>query len=262
METTLQKPALVAARTTAKAMTIAYWIVTALFCLQMTFTAYAQLRLPQVAQAFAHLGFPAYFRVELSWFKLLGVLLLLVPVPARLKEWVYAGFAIDLGSALIAHFSVGDGPAGVGMGGALPACSGRCRTSCGGVCRSASARHLNAKHFLSADRAQVTARPLGNPGGAAARSAMRGARGKRCAKLRFFIVSACALFTSLRRFSAGLSSAEAMPSIRSVSRISSASIAESIASNSSAGLRDLIAASTFLICLGMFRKSSRAIRAL
>jgi hypothetical protein len=110
METTLQKPTVVAARTTSKATTIAYWIVTALFCLQMTFTAYAQLRLPQVAEAFTHLGFPAYFRVELSWFKFIGVLLLLVPVPARLKEWVYAGFVIDLGSALIAHFSVGDGP--------------------------------------------------------------------------------------------------------------------------------------------------------
>ena len=110
MESTLQKPALVAAKTTPKATTIAYWIVTALFCLQMGFTAYAQLRLPQVAEAFTHLGFPAYFRVELSWAKLLGVVLLLAPVPARLKEWAYAGFAIDLGSALIAHFSVGDGP--------------------------------------------------------------------------------------------------------------------------------------------------------
>ena len=39
--------------------------------------------------------------------ELLGVVLLLAPVPARLKEWAYAGFAIDLGSALIAHLSVG-----------------------------------------------------------------------------------------------------------------------------------------------------------
>ena len=31
-------------------------------------------------------------------------------MPARLKEWAYAGFAINLGSALIAHLSVGDGP--------------------------------------------------------------------------------------------------------------------------------------------------------
>jgi hypothetical protein len=73
MESTLQKTALVAAKTTPKAKTIVYWIVTALFCLQISFTAYAQLRLPQVAEAFTHLGFPAYFRVELSWAKLLGV---------------------------------------------------------------------------------------------------------------------------------------------------------------------------------------------
>jgi hypothetical protein len=83
-----------------------YWIVTAPFCLQMSFTACAQLRLPQVAEAFTHLGFPAYFRVELSWAKLLGVVLL-APVPARLKVWAYAGFAIDLASALIAYLSVG-----------------------------------------------------------------------------------------------------------------------------------------------------------
>jgi hypothetical protein len=110
MESTMQNPAVVAANTSPKAITIAWWIVTALFCLQMTFTAYAQLRLPQVAAAFTHLGFPAYFRVELSWAKFLGVVLLLAPVPARLKEWAYAGFAITLVSALIAHFSVGDGP--------------------------------------------------------------------------------------------------------------------------------------------------------
>jgi hypothetical protein len=110
MESTLQTPAGLAATTTPKATTIVYWIVTALFCLQMSFTAYAQLRLPQVAQAFIHFGFPAYFRVELSWAKFLGVVLMLAPVPARLKEWAYAGFAITLVSALVAHFSVGDGP--------------------------------------------------------------------------------------------------------------------------------------------------------
>ena len=94
----------------SKGMVIGFWIATALFCLQIGFTAYAQLRLPQVAQAFTDLGFPDYFRVELSLAKLLGVVLLLAPMPARLKEWTYAGFAITLGSALIAHLSVGDGP--------------------------------------------------------------------------------------------------------------------------------------------------------
>jgi hypothetical protein len=110
MESTLRNPGLVAATATPQARTIVYWIVTALFCLQMAFTAYAQLSLPQVAEAFTRLGFPDYFRVQLSWAKLLGVVLLLAPVPARLKEWAYAGFAINIASALIAHLSVGDGP--------------------------------------------------------------------------------------------------------------------------------------------------------
>jgi hypothetical protein len=111
MESTLQIPALVAAKTAPKARTIVYWIVTALFCLEMGFTAYYMLlRLPEGAQAITRLGFPAYFRVELAWAKLLGVVLLLAPVPARLKEWAYAGFAINLASALIAHLSMGDGP--------------------------------------------------------------------------------------------------------------------------------------------------------
>jgi hypothetical protein len=94
----------------SKGIVVGFWIATALLCLQIGFTAYAQLRLPPVAEAFAHLGFPDYFRVELAWAKFIGVVLLLAPVAARLKEWAYAGFAITLGSALIAHLSVGDGP--------------------------------------------------------------------------------------------------------------------------------------------------------
>ena len=39
MESTLQRPALVAAHTTPRAKTIIYWSAAALFCLQMSFTA-------------------------------------------------------------------------------------------------------------------------------------------------------------------------------------------------------------------------------
>jgi hypothetical protein len=93
----------------SKATIVGYWVVTVLLCLQLGFTAYAQLTLPQVAEAFTHLGFPSYFRVQLSWAKLLGVVVLLTPLPARLKEWAYAGFAFNLVSALVAHLAVGDG---------------------------------------------------------------------------------------------------------------------------------------------------------
>jgi len=98
-----------------KGLLIGFWIFTALFCLEMSFTAYWELlQLPQAAHAFARLGFPAdSFRIELSWAKVVGIIVLLLPLRARgflyiLKEWAYAGFAINLVSALIAHFSIHD----------------------------------------------------------------------------------------------------------------------------------------------------------
>ena len=103
----------------SKGLVAAFWIFTALFCLEMSFTAYYELlRLPEAAQAFSRLGFSATsFRVELSWAKVAGVAALLIPMfPARgaiyvIKEWAYAGFAINLVSALIAHLSINDRPA-------------------------------------------------------------------------------------------------------------------------------------------------------
>jgi hypothetical protein len=59
--------------------------------------------------AFVHLGFPTYFKVELTLAKILGVLALLIPaVPFKVKEFAYFGFAITLASASIAHFGRGD----------------------------------------------------------------------------------------------------------------------------------------------------------
>ena len=79
MEFALQQPTGVSL-SKSRGIVIGYWIATALLCLQLGFTAYAQLQIPQVAEAFTHLGFPAYFRVELAWAKILGVVLLLAPV--------------------------------------------------------------------------------------------------------------------------------------------------------------------------------------
>lgn len=93
-----------------RALAVGYWVATVLFCLQMGFTAYAQLTLPEVAAAFTHLGYPDHFRVALSCAKLLGVAAILLPMPSRLKEWAYAAFAINLVFAVIAHVAVGDGP--------------------------------------------------------------------------------------------------------------------------------------------------------
>lgn len=97
----------------SKSLLLGFWIVTSLFCLEMTFTAYWELlRLPDAAHAFARLGFPAAsFRAELSLAKIAAVLVLLIPtLPTRLKEWAYAGFAFNLISAVIAHASIHDRP--------------------------------------------------------------------------------------------------------------------------------------------------------
>lgn len=43
-----------------------------------------------------HLGYPPYFGVVLTVFKVLGALVLILPqISPRIKEWAYAGFAFD-----------------------------------------------------------------------------------------------------------------------------------------------------------------------
>jgi DoxX-like family len=91
---------------------VIYWTSTAIVCAVMVFSAINfNLEHPvgPMKGAFVHLGYPDYFRIELTVAKALGVLALLMPgVPLKAREFAYAGFAITLVSASIAHFSVGD----------------------------------------------------------------------------------------------------------------------------------------------------------
>ena len=91
-----------------KATKITYWVTTAIVGLMMFYSAYAYLTQDAMAQAFHHLGYPDYFRVELAIGKVLGAILLIAPVSAKIKEWVYAGFVITFISAFIAHTASGD----------------------------------------------------------------------------------------------------------------------------------------------------------
>ncbi len=89
-----------------------YSIATGIVCSVMVFSAInfnLANPLGPMKGAFTHLGFPSYFRIELTTAKALGVLAILIPgVPRKAKEFAYFGFAITLISASIAHFSVGD----------------------------------------------------------------------------------------------------------------------------------------------------------
>lgn len=54
-----------------------------------------------------HLGYPEYFGNALVVFKILGVIILVLPqIPKRLKEWEYAGFTFDFLFASISHYAV------------------------------------------------------------------------------------------------------------------------------------------------------------
>ena len=82
-----------------------YWIVTCAVSVFMLWSAF--ISGTRVAE-FAHLGFPGYFRIELTLAKIIGAIALLIPqVPGRIKEWIYVSFAIVLVSASIAKFNSG-----------------------------------------------------------------------------------------------------------------------------------------------------------
>lgn len=92
-----------------KALKITYWITTGLVVLGMLFSFYNYFFNPALKDAYVHVGFPDWFRVELGIAKLLGALALGIPmVPARVKEWAYAGFFINFISAFLSHFMIGD----------------------------------------------------------------------------------------------------------------------------------------------------------
>lgn len=92
-----------------KTLKIIYYIATGLVVLGMAASAASYFFVPSVKAAFGHTGFPDWFRVELGIAKVLGVLALGIPViPARIKEWAYAGFFIDFFSAFLAHYEKGD----------------------------------------------------------------------------------------------------------------------------------------------------------
>ncbi len=55
-------------------------------------------------QGISHLGYPNYFRIMLTVFKVIGAIVLILPaIKGRYKEWAYAGFGINLICAAISH---------------------------------------------------------------------------------------------------------------------------------------------------------------
>lgn len=90
-----------------KATKITYYVSTGLISLAMAFAAIAYFTVPDMKNAIQHLGFPDYFRIQLGVCKSLAAIALWLPF-RLLKAFAYIGLTINLISASIAHFVVGD----------------------------------------------------------------------------------------------------------------------------------------------------------
>ena len=83
---------------------IAYWVCTIIIFLMEGVMPALTSQTEMAKQGISHLGYPAYFGNILVIFKVLGALALLLPiVPAKIKEWAYAGFTFNLIFAFLSH---------------------------------------------------------------------------------------------------------------------------------------------------------------
>jgi len=87
-----------------------YWIITVIAMALIVLPSYFAPR-EYLIESIHRLSFPAYFNIELDILKIVGAILILIPIiPTMFKEWAYVGFGILLLSASLAHWLV-DGTA-------------------------------------------------------------------------------------------------------------------------------------------------------
>lgn len=80
-----------------------YWIITIIALAVIILPSYFAPR-EYLIQTTKSLQFPDYFPLELDILKIVGAVLILVPlIPTMFKEWAYVGFGILLLSASLAH---------------------------------------------------------------------------------------------------------------------------------------------------------------
>jgi hypothetical protein len=88
---------------------IIYWIATVWLSLGMLSTAIVPLlKVKENADVMARLGYPLYLLTLLGIWKVLGVIVVLIPKFGLVKEWAYAGFFFAMSGAVYSHLAVGD----------------------------------------------------------------------------------------------------------------------------------------------------------
>jgi len=100
-----------------KSTRIIYWSTTTLIFLfegvMPALTSSSKLAVDSIR----HLGYPDYFRVMLTVFKVVGALALILPfIKGRAKEWAYAGFTFTFLAACVSNAAT----FGMGFEAAMP----------------------------------------------------------------------------------------------------------------------------------------------
>ena len=89
---------------------IIYWVATVWLALGMVSTGIVQLlQVEDEVSNMTRLGYPLYVLTLLGIWKILGVVVVLIPKFTLLKEWAYAGFFFAMSGAVFSHIAVGDG---------------------------------------------------------------------------------------------------------------------------------------------------------
>jgi len=89
---------------------IIYWIATIWLALGMFSTGIVQLiKMKEEVALITGLGYPVYFLTLLGLWKILGVVVVLIPKFSLLKEWTYAGFFFAMSGAIFSHLAIGNG---------------------------------------------------------------------------------------------------------------------------------------------------------
>jgi uncharacterized membrane protein len=88
---------------------IVYWLSTALLAFGMLSSGMAQIfHAKDMVDIIVPLGYPLYFMSIIGIWKILGVVVILIPRFTLLKEWAYAGFFFLMTGAFISHLASGD----------------------------------------------------------------------------------------------------------------------------------------------------------
>ncbi len=87
-----------------------YWIATIIFALMMIMDGIGGITQQEAGkEVLKHLGYPMYLLIIVGIAKLLGAASILQNKFTAIKEWAYAGFAINFIGAFASRAFVGDG---------------------------------------------------------------------------------------------------------------------------------------------------------